>query len=813
MRKLILATVLLISSLQPVFAQYADLGTGVLKNQIWWFNWAGFTVAEGASRTFTTTDGLTVRVDFSNVTPHVPIPYVMDTYVGALLYLLYNFSDPTIMPALFDVTSTQNFAYTLTITATRNGVPVPFSIVTSDAESSQLGETTTLQTNGGNWQTIQFYRNSSQTVDPLTGCGTQTAAFSNTYGGDPLNPTQLGQCAVISTEAPVTGPLILQTTSDHAGTNGGMALAFGIFDPVDRGDLPAATYGTAQHQVLYSAANPCAYNPPFPVLNQTQTLKIGLVPGDPDPIQYTDDNAIGVDEEGVSAFPVYDGSGSYSVNVTLGNTTGSNAYLTGWFDFNRDGTFETGESVTATIPNNATSTVLTWTGLPQYLPQGAASGYGFRFRISSDLQATQSATGYAPDGEVEDYFVPSVSLCTPLILSVTPDQLICAGKSAPLQASGGVTYAWSPSAGLTDPSIPNPVASPSLTTLYTVTASTPQGCSATSPITVSIDPVPVITVSGQTLLCKGSPATLIAAGGISYSWTAAGQSFNASGPSITVTPGDSTKYYVTGSGSNGCTASDSINVAVPPLPIFTANAKSSSICRNDSVVLLASGGDQYAWLSGTGQPLGATPSIIVSPDVSNDYQVQITNNLCQLTQTLTVPVTVRDLPDIGITSSNDINCTVGQATLRATGGISYQWANTSGITDLTAADPVVRPTRTTTYYVKGTGSDGCSSIDSITEKVDFTSDMSHYPVPSAFSPNNDGNNDCFGLKNWPTASSIELSVYNRWGVRVFITTDPTGCWDGTFKGAPQPAGGYVYQIKANTPCGTAYRKGIVILVR
>src|SRR5580698_6889323 len=118
MRKLILATALITVCYIPAFAQYADLGIGVLKNQIWWFDWAGFTVAEGASRTFTTTDGLTVRVDFSNVTPHVPVPYVMDTYVGALLYLLYNFSDPTIMPALFDITSTQNFAYTLTINAT-----------------------------------------------------------------------------------------------------------------------------------------------------------------------------------------------------------------------------------------------------------------------------------------------------------------------------------------------------------------------------------------------------------------------------------------------------------------------------------------------------------------------------------------------------------------------------------------------------------------------------------------------------------------------------------------------------------------------
>jgi gliding motility-associated-like protein len=58
-----------------------------------------------------------------------------------------------------------------------------------------------------------------------------------------------------------------------------------------------------------------------------------------------------------------------------------------------------------------------------------------------------------------------------------------------------------------------------------------------------------------------------------------------------------------------------------------------------------------------------------------------------------------------------------------------------------------------------------------------------------------------------------MSVYNRYGQLVFFTTEPTQCWDGTYHGTAQPAGGYVYQIKATTACGVVYRKGIVILVR
>jgi gliding motility-associated-like protein len=97
--------------------------------------------------------------------------------------------------------------------------------------------------------------------------------------------------------------------------------------------------------------------------------------------------------------------------------------------------------------------------------------------------------------------------------------------------------------------------------------------------------------------------------------------------------------------------------------------------------------------------------------------------------------------------------------------------------------------------------------------TDFTSELNNYPVPNAFTPNNDGNNDCFGIKHWGSLLSLEMEVFDRWGERVFISMTPGDCWDGNYKGNPQPTGTYVYQIKATTPCGIAYRKGTVLLIR
>jgi gliding motility-associated-like protein len=87
-----------------------------------------------------------------------------------------------------------------------------------------------------------------------------------------------------------------------------------------------------------------------------------------------------------------------------------------------------------------------------------------------------------------------------------------------------------------------------------------------------------------------------------------------------------------------------------------------------------------------------------------------------------------------------------------------------------------------------------------------------YTVPNAFTPNGDGKNDCFGIR-WGGIELLEFAVYNRWGQMLFHTKDPSSCWDGTFKGVPQDAGGYVFVIRAITPCGNVSLKGTVLLIR
>jgi gliding motility-associated-like protein len=86
-------------------------------------------------------------------------------------------------------------------------------------------------------------------------------------------------------------------------------------------------------------------------------------------------------------------------------------------------------------------------------------------------------------------------------------------------------------------------------------------------------------------------------------------------------------------------------------------------------------------------------------------------------------------------------------------------------------------------------------------------------IPTAFSPNGDGLNDCYGIKGWAYTSSFQLSIYNRWGQLVFKTTDINSCWDGKLQGKDQGTGAYVYFIQATTGCGPVFSKGTLMLIR
>lgn len=139
----------------------------------------------------------------------------------------------------------------------------------------------------------------------------------------------------------------------------------------------------------------------------------------------------------------------------------------------------------------------------------------------------------------------------------------------------GATYTWSPATGLSNPNIPNPFASPTQTTTYTLTITTPNGaCTVSSTVTVIVFPPLQVQLAGPYTICKGQSVTIqapLVTGGTpsyTYLWTPG----NLTTPSITVSPTVTTTYTFTVTDGNGCTATASITVFVhqqPPAPVIT----------------------------------------------------------------------------------------------------------------------------------------------------------------------------------------------------------------------------------------------------
>jgi len=135
--------------------------------------------------------------------------------------------------------------------------------------------------------------------------------------------------------------------------------------------------------------------------------------------------------------------------------------------------------------------------------------------------------------------------------------------------------------------------------------------------------------------------------------------------------------------------------------------------------------------------------------------------------------------------------------------VQYQWQDGS-------ADSMYAITKPGQYWVKV--STACnSSADTVV--VFSNCDFPVY-IPSAFTPNNDGRNDVFRVLNFHNQHLLNISIYNRFGQKIFITADPAKGWDGIANGTMQQTGTYIYIVKYNDIAGHYHeQKGTVVLIR
>jgi gliding motility-associated-like protein len=140
----------------------------------------------------------------------------------------------------------------------------------------------------------------------------------------------------------------------------------------------------------------------------------------------------------------------------------------------------------------------------------------------------------------------------------------------------------------------------------------------------------------------------------------------------------------------------------------------------------------------------------------------------------------------------------------------FSWFPTVGLSNPGVSNPLATPLVNTRYFVTGTTESGCVATDSIYIMVHEESAIN---MPNAFTPGVMSNPE-FKVSRTGIATLKSFRVYNRWGAKVFESSDIDKGWNGTFNGEPQPMGVYVYTVEAVTNKGkTVTKQGNVTLIR
>ncbi len=401
------------------------------------------------------------------------------------------------------------------------------------------------------------------------------------------------------------------------------------------------------------------------------------------------------------------------------------------------------------------------------------------------------------------------------VFFLTNDTLICTVDTIQLKSNVNTgTITWSPNYMINNVNSFNPLISPDVTTTYTAIYQDPSGCTNTASVTVKVVNEVTLLALNDTTICRSDTAKLnLNTDALYFVWTPASLIVNPTVKNPTVFPtAASTVFSVKASISQKCFKERSMTVFTVPYPIPVVSSN-SPICFGKDALLNASGGSIYTWLPVTYLSNASIANPIVQqPQKSISYIVTVRDVLgCPkpVSKSILVDV-IKIIADAG---PSDTSIVLDQPlNLQATGSINYLWTPSTYLSSAVISNPIANVTNNITYKVTVSNDIGCTDSDTINVKVFFLPPDVY--VPSAFSPNKDGNNDNFKPIALGIKSIENFSIFNRWGQKMFSTSRIGAGWDGTFKGVKQEAGTFVWTVSATDYKNKKIaRKGSVILIR
>ncbi len=399
---------------------------------------------------------------------------------------------------------------------------------------------------------------------------------------------------------------------------------------------------------------------------------------------------------------------------------------------------------------------------------------------------------------------------TAITNTTQPDCTTPTGTITVTSPASGVTYSFDNGANFQASAtsgnlIPN--------TYNVVVKNTIGGCvSVATP--VKIDPQP--TVPGTPILSTTQPDCTTATGtitvtsptsGVTYSFDN-GVSFQTS-PTLSNLPANNYQVLVK-STAGGCVslAAGTTIDPQPTLPNAPAVISLVSYCQGATASSLSATGDNLTWYTtatgSNGSPVAPTPS--TDEGGSTTYYVSASNGTCEgprssITVTVIAVSANAGGPEVRMLEGSSVVLNGTAEGENAT----ILWSPNNAINNRNIEDPTVSPLKTQVYTMKVTAGN-CSATDNVNVIV-----LKDLIIPTIFSPNDDGYNDKWYIKNMNQYPNSEVTIFNRYGQIIFESKGYGVPWDGNFKGKPEPVGAYFYIIKKDTNGGVI--TGSISIVR
>jgi photosystem II stability/assembly factor-like uncharacterized protein len=321
-------------------------------------------------------------------------------------------------------------------------------------------------------------------------------------------------------------------------------------------------------------------------------------------------------------------------------------------------------------------------------------------------------------------------------------------------------YKWTPSIGLDNDTIANPLASVSETTTYTVQVTTPAGCIGSANKTVAIVPLKINAGADQTISCGGT-AQLTASSNysgtnkLSYKWKPSTELSNDTIANPVCSPKVTTTYVVAVNSQSGCLSRDTVIITVNPLTINAGIDQTISCGANVQLLTTSNytgtGNLKYKWTPSTGLSNDTIASPVASPASKTTYTVSLTApSGCKATDNVLVtvnPLVVNVGADISATCGSSVQLGI----FNSTGAIKYKWSPSIGLNNDSIANPVAIASNIT-YNLTATTPQGCTATDNVVINIVPMS----APVINFVGINEKNRNIIY----WTKLSNVKIDTYN-----------------------------------------------------